>query len=130
LATSRGEVIEKLPFRDNEVSLIKPVNLGISAKEAYTKYSQIKDKPNYDFTHKMIDSLKIGTDIKQFLYNDLETAVFNDYKELQTIKNIYPDSVMSGSGSTYFTINENIKTLENYWVKNGLKFIPDGVSEK
>ena len=130
LATSRGEVIEKLPFRDNEVSLIKPVNLGISAKEAYTKYSQIKDKPNYDFTHKMIDSLKIGTDIKQFLYNDLETAVFNDYKELQTIKNIYPDSVMSGSGSTYFTINENIKPLENYWVKNGLKFIPDGVSEK
>lgn len=130
LATSRGEVIEKLPFRDNEVSLIKPVNLGISAKEAYTKYSQIKDKPNYDFTHKMIDSLKIGTDIKQFLYNDLETAVFNDYKELQTIKNIYPDSVMSGSGSTYFTINENIKPLENYWIKNGLKFIPDGVSEK
>lgn len=130
LATSRGEVIEKLPFIDNKVSLIKPVNLGISAKEAYTKYSQIKDKPNYDFTHKMIDSLKIGTDIKQFLYNDLETAVFNDYKELQTIKNIYPDSVMSGSGSTYFTINENIKPLENYWVKNGLKFIPDGVSEK
>ena len=130
LATSRGEVIEKLPFRDNNVSLIKPVNLGISAKEAYTKYSQIKDKPNYDFTHKMIDSLKIGTDIRQFLYNDLETAVFNDYKELQTIKNIYPDSVMSGSGSTYFTINENIKPLENYWVKNGLKFIPDGVSEK
>lgn len=130
LATSRGEVIEKLPFTDNKVSLIKPVNLGISAKEAYTKYSQIKDKPNYDFTHKMIDSLKIGTDIKQFLYNDLETAVFNDYKELQTIKNIYPDSVMSGSGSTYFTINENIKPLENYWVKNGLKFIPDGVSEK
>ena len=37
---------------------------------------------------------------------------------------------MSGSGSTYFTINENIKPLENYWVKNGLKFIPDGVSEK
>ena len=130
LATSRGEVIEKLPFIDNKVSLIKPVNLGISAKEAYTKYSQIKDKPNYDFTHKMIDSLKIGTDIRQFLYNDLETAVFNDYKELQTIKNIYPDSVMSGSGSTYFTINENIKPLENYWVKNGLKFIPDGVSEK
>ncbi len=130
LATSRGEVIEKLPFIDNKVSLIKPVNLGISAKEAYTKYSQIKNKPNYDFTHKMIDSLKIGTDIKQFLYNDLETAVFNDYKELQTIKNIYPDSVMSGSGSTYFTINENIKPLENYWVKNGLKFIPDGVSEK
>ncbi len=130
LATSRGEVIEKLPFRDYSVSLIKPINLGISAKEAYTKYSQIKDKPNYDFTHKMIDSLKIGTDIKQFLYNDLETAVFNDYKELQTIKNIYPDSVMSGSGSTYFILNKETKPLENYWIKNGLKFIPDGVSEK
>ena len=127
LATSRGEVTESLPFREYAVSLIKPVELGISAKEAYTKYSLLENKPNYDYTSKMIDSLKIGTDITQFLYNDLETAVFGDYKELQTIKNIYPASIMSGSGSTYFMLNANISEQDGYWVKNGLKFISGGV---
>ena len=130
LATSRGEVIEKLPFRECGVSLIKPINLGISAKEAYTKYSQLQTKPNYDYTHKMIDSIKIGTDLGQFLYNDLETAVFNDYKELQTIKNLYPKSIMSGSGSTYFCLNEDFEKLDGYWIKNGLHFIPNGVCEE
>lgn len=128
LATSRGEVIKKLPFRDYNVSLIKPINLGISAKEAYTKYSQLENKPQYDYTHKMLDGLMIGTDLRQFLYNDLETAVFDDYEELRTIKKLYPDSIMSGSGSTYFMLNEKAEPLENYWIKNGLRFIPDGVS--
>ena len=127
LAEGRGEIITKLPFRNSEVSLIKPLDLGISAKEAYTKYSQLENKPNYDMTHKMIDSIKIGTDIKQFLYNDLETAVFKDYKELQKIKELYPQSIMSGSGSTYFTLDNSIKEQDGYWVKTNLKFISTGV---
>lgn len=128
LATSRGEVVTKLPFTNSSVSLIKPKNLGISAKEAYTKYSQLKNKPNYDMTSKMIDAIKIGTDLKQFLYNDLETAVFNDYQELQEIKKHYPHAIMSGSGSTYFTLDKTIENLDGYWVKTDLKFIQDGVS--
>lgn len=128
LATSRGEVIQKLPFTNSSVSLIKPKNLGISAKEAYTKYSQLETKPNYDMTSKMIDAIKIGTDLKQFLYNDLETAVFNDYEELQTIKKACPQSIMSGSGSTYFVLEPTIQNIDGYWVKTGLKFIPNGVS--
>ena len=128
LATGRGETIKKLPFRDYNVSLIKPINLGISAKEAYTKYSAMENKPNYDYTHKMLDALMIGTDLRQFLYNDLETAVFDDYKELHKIKNIYPNSIMSGSGSTYFMLNEKVNPLEGYWIKNGLRFVSDGVS--
>lgn len=128
LATSRGEVVTKLPFTNSSVSLIKPKDLGISAKEAYTKYSQLENKPNYDMTSKMIDAIKIGTDLKQFLYNDLETAVFDDYAELQKIKKHYPHAIMSGSGSTYFTLDNNIENLDGYWVKTGLKFIPDGVS--
>ena len=71
----------------------------------------------------------IGTDLRQFLYNDLETAVFNDYKELQTIKNIYPDSIMSGSGSTYFMLNQKAEPLDGYWIKNDLRFISKGVEE-
>ena len=129
LATSRGEKIERLPFREHSVSLIKPPNLGISAKEAYTKFSQLEKKPNLDMTFKMIDSIKVGCDVRQFLHNDLEVAVFDDYEELQKIKSMLPKSIMSGSGSTYFVIDDTIPQIDGYWVKNGLKFIPSGVEE-
>ena len=46
--------------------------------------------------------------IKPYLYNDLEYAIFDDYIELQKIKQALPDSIMSGSGSTYFML-ENLK---------------------
>lgn len=128
LATGRGEKIEKLPFRENYVTLIKPKNLGISAKEAYTKFSQLEKKPNLDMSFKMIDSIKTNTDIRQFLHNDLEVAVFNDYEELKQIKKAIPEAIMSGSGSTYFVIAQNAPTVENCWMKQNLKFIPDGVS--
>ena len=36
---------------------------------------------------------------------------------------------MSGSGSTYFAISNNIPQLEGYWIKTGLKFIPSGVEK-
>ena len=38
--SGRGEILEPLDFEEFEVSLIKPINLGISAKEAYTKFSE------------------------------------------------------------------------------------------
>ena len=130
-ATSRGEIIKPLPVADYDVTLIKPKNLGISAKEAYTKYSMMRNKPNYSKTENLMFALLREADIKSFLYNDLEVAVFRDYKELQKIKEAYPDSIMTGSGSTYFEL-ENVKNSilnEEYQVINGLKFINHGVCE-
>ena len=44
--SGRGEILEPLPFEDFEISLIKPINLGISAKEAYTKFAEkMKNDP-------------------------------------------------------------------------------------
>lgn len=129
LAEGRGEKIKKLPSREFPVCLIKPKNLGISAREAYTKFSALEKKPDLDMTFKMVDSIKIGTDVRQFLHNDLETAVFDDYEELQTIKRFIPDSIMSGSGSTYFSISETIPGIDGYWTKTGLKSIPSGVEK-
>ena len=42
MTSGRGEILEKLPFEKMNISLIKPQNLGISAKEAYTKFSDKK----------------------------------------------------------------------------------------
>jgi len=130
LATGRGEQIQKLPPIDCSLSLIKPLNLGVSAKEAYSKYASLKNKPQLNKTEKMIKSLNQGKIYQEDLYNDLETAIFNDYEELQKIKELLPNSIMSGSGSTYFVLNQNIpENIQGYFIKNNLKFITGGVEE-
>ena len=81
----------------------------------------------------MVDVLKSGQDKKMIisnLHNDLEIAAIKNYEELRIIKNCYPDSIMSGSGSTYFTLEERIEPMENYYVKNDLKTIENGVCVK
>ena len=130
LATSRGEITRPLPSIESEVTLIKPKNLGISAGEAYKKYAAKKLKPQNNMTEKMINAINNAGSIKPFLYNDLEYAIFDDYKELQKIKSMLPDSVMSGSGSTYFVLENLINTElgDEFQVINNLKFISKGVS--
>ena len=130
LATSRGEITQKLPVIQSSVTLIKPKYLGISAGEAYKKYAAKEFKPQNNMTEKMIDTINKQADIKPFLYNDLEYAVFNDYPELQKIKSMFPDSIMSGSGSTYFVL-ENLTNTNfgaDFQVINNLEFISCGVS--
>ena len=253
--SGRGEILEPLQFEEFDVSLIKPINLGISAKEAYTKFGEkLRDIPptlslplkeggelhSHKYTKtaqdnaknlrnnltdaeqilwqhirkeqingnkfrrqqpigkyiadfvcqpkKLIieidggqhnESININADQERTIYlnqagykvirfwnneifnningvleylketldslptrgggsgwgdreaflNDLEWAVIDDYKELQHIKEKYPNSVMSGSGSTYFGLGINFENENGFWVKNNLKSIPYGVKE-
>ncbi len=111
-AKGRGEILESQPFKEFNLSIIKPKNLGISAKEAYTKFT-LKDK----------------TDANRKIYvNDLEWAVISDYPQLQYIKNKYPQAIMTGSGSAYYLIDNNFDFEKDYIVINELKSIPYGVS--
>jgi len=110
-ATSRGEVLEDAGYTERKVSLIKPVNLGISAKEAYTKFTD-----------------KLQTTNRENFVNDLEWAVIDDYSELQAIKKRYPNAIMSGSGSTYFAFDTKFQADENFWIKNDILTIPTGCS--
>lgn len=111
MTTGRGEVLAPLPYKEFSLSLIKPDNLGISAKEAYTKFAKKE---------------KIG---RENFVNDLEWAVIEDYAELQKIKSIYPESIMSGSGSTYFIVEKEFEPIEGYWIKNNLSSVPFGIKE-
>lgn len=131
LATSRGEVIQKLKPLKSKLTLIKPKNLGISAREAYTKYSNKTIKPRNNMAEKMLDAIDKNDDFSKYLYNDLEYAVFDDYKELQKIKQCIPNAVMSGSGSTYFVLEEEVSTDKlgpDYQIIKGLEFIETGVA--
>lgn len=110
-ATGRGEILKKLPFEQFTLSLIKPIGLGISAKEAYAKFST-KDKNAADRAN---------------FVNDLEWAVIDDYEELREIKQKYPSSVMSGSGPAYYDINTKFEPCDNFLVINNLNSINSGV---
>ena len=118
MTKGRGEILEKMPFENMKISLIKPKCLGISAKEAYTKFSQKKSS-----------NFKSEYGSRYDFKNDLEWALIDDYEELQKIKNLYPDSIMSGSGSTYFMVNETFKPIEDYWIKNDLQAIEKGAGK-
>ena len=132
LCTSRGEVTKSLPFFEQDVSLVKPKNLGISAKEAYTNFSKLEDKSIPDNTSKLINLLKNGEFDKTLIYNNLENALFPVYEELRFIKQKLPNSLMSGSGSTFFVLSPSLCEkfdTEYYDVFEGLRTISTGVQE-
>ena len=112
LTTGRGEILKPVDYKEQKISLIKPINLGISAKEAYTKFAQ---------------KIILGEIGRENYINDLEWAIIDDYEVLQTIKKYYPKSIMSGSGSTYFILNDEYGALEGFWIKNNLKTTCSGV---
>lgn len=112
MTKGRGEVLEPSEYNHFTVNLIKPINLGISAKEAYTKFAQ---------------KISQGNTGRENFVNDLEWAVLGDYEELKHIKNKYPKSIMTGSGSTYYSLEEKFEEETNFWVKNNLETINYGV---
>ncbi len=131
LCTSRGEIIEKLPSYLLDVSLVKPLGFGISAKEAYTKFSKLNEKSVPDNTSKLKDLLLDSKFNRTLLYNSLEKAVIHDYPELVEIKTQVLNSMLSGSGPTFFVLNSKISTSmdsDRFLVLEGLKTIDEGVS--
>ena len=128
ICTGRGENTEKLPSPALNISLIKPLGFGISAKEAYTKFAGLKDKFVPDNTKKMAELLANGGFDDKLLYNSLENAVIGDYSELREIKTALPNAMMSGSGPTFFVLEEKVnQKFANMLVIEGLKTTTEGV---
>lgn len=124
VCTGRGENIEKIQTTNKSLSLIKPIGFGISAKEAYMKFSNLKNKEIPNNTEKIIKKFS-----EEYLYNSLENAVIDDYKELQEIKKKVEGAIMSGSGPTFFVLKPqlNVTLDEKRFLKfENLKFIEDG----
>lgn len=132
LCTSRGEITQRLPFFKQKISLIKPKNLGISAKEAYTKFAQLKDKSIPDNTSKLKKLLLNNSFDNSLLYNSLENALLPEFDTLREIKSKLKGSLMSGSGSTFFIPAQKINCcfdINNYDIFEDLETISSGVEE-
>ena len=132
LCTSRGEITKELPFVQSDISIIKPKNMGISAKEAYTKFALLQDKTNPDNTTKLVELLNKNKLDKSLIYNSLEKALFPDYEQIRVIKTRVKNSLLSGSGPSFFvlepTLNVNFDKKE-YDIFENLKTISTGVQE-
>jgi 4-diphosphocytidyl-2-C-methyl-D-erythritol kinase len=132
LCTSRGEITEKLPFVQQDITLIKPKKIGISTKEAYESFAAMSDKSNPDNTTKLIKLLKKGKFNQKLLYNSFEKAILPNYEELENIKKTIKNSLMSGSGSTFFVLEKKITAdidRKEYDIFDNLKTISTGVKE-
>jgi len=132
IAASRGEKLLPAPHSEHSLSIIKPKAFGISAKDGYKMFDNLKKVTISKSTDLMINALKENLDIEPFLHNDLEIAPLKNFEVLQAIKKAYPKSIMTGSGSAYFVLDGNIPQnlpLDEYMFISGLKFVPSGVEE-
>lgn len=119
LASSRGEILEKMPFPKLNLIIAKTKNLGISAKEAYTKFAEQKYKPLIGDTDSMIEALNTANFhlVPYLVSNHLEDAVINDYPVITELKMYLLEkgcscAMMSGSGPSVFAILEENKSIE------------------
>lgn len=112
LATSRGEEIRKISSQCYmDIVIVKPKSISISAKEAYVKYSELRNKPIGKNTDKMLVSLAMDNlkSTVSLLNNDLEKAIIRDYSVIDDVKQQLLDvgcigAIMSGSGPSVFGI--------------------------
>ncbi len=131
LCTSRGEVVQKLnDIKELHVSLIKPRYIGIKAFYAYKKYSEQKIKIKNDNTIKLAKIIQSNQFDKNFLYNDLETQLVNEFDEFMYIKKIKPSAIMTGSGSVFYIVNDTFDYYDfnpdKYLIFNNIKTINKG----
>ncbi len=107
LCEKRGEKLTNSAFCDFELSLVKPKNLKISAKEAYEAFDNLNEPSVFK--------------------NDLEFALLNRHKELRFLNS--KGMQMSGSGPTFFIKKSTIDfdLDKEYTVIEHLHTIPYGI---
>ena len=126
---NRVEIVEN-NIKDT-IILIKPIEFGVSTKEAYDSFDNLKEVKYADFD-KIIECLKDGNRIalENSIENSLEQGILETNIEIKMLK-ITLNSVisgkkffMSGSGSTYYTF---VTELEKSQIETRLKTFVDNV---
>lgn len=130
LATSRGEVVKKINIKEYPLTVIKPIGLGISAKEGYQMFDSLNRTFVSNSTEKFLKAIEKEEDISSYLHNDLEILPVKKYSLLKEIKQMYPTSIMTGSGSACFVLGQEFDNkLSNtkYQVFTNLHFVSRGI---
>ena len=118
LAQGKGDIFKEVNFslKGHYLLMVYP-NIFINTSEAYSGFIKQKNnlKSHYDLNN--IKDLKIS-DYKEYIYNDFESILFDDYPVLNNIKDkmyrkgaIYAS--LTGSGSTMFGIFEKKEKIDS-----------------
>ena len=112
-----GDIITPIKMKKSYYCLIAKPRMGVSTKKCY----DLMDVNNcvHPDIDKIVKALEEGEDFIPYLGNSMEEAAISLVGDIQTIKNIILNNgadfaLMSGSGSSVFTLSENehlIKTI-------------------
>ena len=114
-----GEDLEFFRLKDKYHCLIIKPNQGVQTKDAYDTFDQLPSdrKANIDL---LLEGLKSGDEkiIKQESFNCLEKAAIQLVPDIGVIKEKliqdgFPIVMMTGSGSSVFTLSKDYKALVN-----------------
>lgn len=132
ICTSRGEKIRPIPFVEMPVSLIRPKDMKISAKEAYSEYDLFERKEYRNYTEELVHLIVRGGFDINLLHNDLELPLCKKYHHINNMKKYIKNSFMSGSGPVFYVLKKNfgmvIEPLD-FWYAENLHTIGKGVEE-
>lgn len=130
ICTSRGEKVLSLPHLSKPVSIVKPRELKISAKEAFNEYDkQEKGDNSQNSTDLLIPYILRGELDESLMENNLEEPLCNKYSQIVKIKK-HTNGKMTGSGPTFFSFRKNFLVFldtDEFIVHENLKTIGKGV---
>ena len=126
---NRVEIVEN-NIKDT-IILIKPIEFGVSTKEAYDSFDNLKEVKYADFD-KIIECLKDNNRIalENSIENSLEQGILETDINIKMLKMTLNSVIsgkkffMSGSGSTYYTF---VTELEKSQIETRLKTFVDNV---
>lgn len=126
---NKVEIVEN-NLKDS-IILIKPIDFGVSTKEAYDSFDNLKEVKYANFD-KIIESLREGNRIalENNIENSLEQGILETNLDIKMLKMVLNSVTagkkffMSGSGSTYYTF---VTELEKSQIETRLKTFVDNV---
>lgn len=119
IGTGKGEILDFINFKlDYHILLIYP-NIHVSTPFAYRALNRNKKQiKKTDFKSFISNFEKNKIDIKKFVYNDFEDAVFKMHNEIRNIKEDLINSgavfsLLTGSGSCVYGFFNSLETAES-----------------
>ena len=114
-----GNIVDKIPCKNNYFFVLVKPNFGVSTVHAYSKIKFPLTNPRKinKITEVFKNSFFSKEDFRDLVFNRFEEFVFDEYPEILKIKNVLQNlgcvSLMSGSGATVFGLMSNQEEL-NY----------------
>lgn len=129
-ATSRGEILNEIPFKLKGYLLLVNPGIHISTKWAF---DNCVPKNNGINVERIIEVMSLDSDFSHLLTNDFEEIVFAEYPEIKEVKEKIIESgayfsLMTGTGSSVYGIfndKEKVETAKEKFHRKYFTYIEE-----